>query len=424
MKQEQPEEERFSVTFSRLKPSIQKILIEFMKDKSDQCIGDELDIHPRTVGRYITEAIKEFKIHQQFYDHDRKGRRDELKALLKRYKKGVDRIKLSNEIRDYNSQKLGKIFLIIEGDLDRVSKKLILNILEEIKQRSGDNSITISLVEISSIKLTLTGTVEGCQRLKSQFDAGELTEILDNPILDVSSVEVITEDNLWTNLRNWLQSNIIPDWDLEEIVGGTIAALKANPNFLATPAFGSRMSTNDEEESTSIPELLTNLNSEDINIVRLAAQQLGEIEANTPEVVNSLKEKLNTIEDIQTQWQIALTLDKLAPEEHPQAKAQKQTIELGNTSLELIVATKNNEDDFVDILVEIRPDWDEHLPLGLEAKILEESGEEFWQDEFVSIRQVIDEQSYIYFSFWGTPGDRFILQLSLENTILQKNFQI
>ena len=158
--------------------------------------------------------------------------------------------------------------------------------------------------------------------------------------------------------------------------------------------------------------------------MRLAAQKLGEIEANTLEVINSLKDKLNTIEDIQTQWQIALSLGTIAPEEHPQAKAQKQIIELEDTSLELIVATKNDEDDFVDILVEIRPDWDDYLPTGLEAKILEESEEEFWLDDIDFTRQVNDEQSYIYFSFWGTPGDRFILQLSLNNTMLRKNFQI
>lgn len=427
-----PNPERWAIikVFLNQTPRTQEVLKEFMYTNNYQEIGKKLHISESTVSQYITKVCKQLKSLDIFpKDISAKEMSQELKRLLKLYIFDIINeqfdVSLSFLLKDkttFPNRSQEKIMITLQINPLKVKFEFILKILKKIQSFFGNDAIKIN-IEDGSIKLTITGTVEGCQRLKSQFDSGELTEILDIPITDVSSVEVITEDNLWTNIRNWLQSNILTDWDLEEIVGGTIAALKANPDFSATPAFGSLMGGS-EEESTSIAELLTNLNSEDLNIVLLAVQQLGKIEANTPEVVNSLKEKLNTIEDIQTQWQVALTLDKLAPEEHPQAKAQKQTIELGNTFLELIVATKNNEDDFVDILVEIRPDWDEHLPLSLEAKILEESGEEFWQDEFVSIRQVIDEQSYIYFSFWGTPGDRFILQLSLENTILQKNFQI
>jgi predicted DNA-binding protein YlxM (UPF0122 family) len=409
----------------------QEVLKEFMYTDSYQEIGKKLYISESTVSQYITKVCKQLKSFDVFAEGiSAKEMSQELKRLLKLYifdiaSEQFDRFLsgIEENKSTFYQEKKGKIMIILQVNPLQVNFTFIVKILKKIQSFFGKEHIQIRIEE-GSIKLTITGSIEGCQRLKDRFDAGELIDILGIPVTDVSSVEVITENNLWTNLRTWVQSNIVPDWDLEEIVGGTIAALRANPDFDATPALGSVMGINNEEESTSISELLSSLNNEDVNQVRLAAQKLGEIEVSTPEVINSLKEKLNTIEDVQTQWQIALSLGKIAPEEHPKAKAQKQTIELGNTSLELIVATKNDEDDFVDILVEIRPDWDDCLPLGLEAKILEESGEDFWQDEFVSTQLVTEEQPYIYFSFWGTPGDRFTLQLSLENTMLPKNFQI
>lgn len=409
----------------------QEVLKEFMYTDNYKEIGKKLHITETTVSQHITKVCKQLKSLDVFQKGiTAKEMSQELKRLLKLYIFDIASEQFNRFLSwdkeaksSFSNQKKGKIMIIIKIDPFKVNFRFILNILRKIQSFFGKEHLKITIEE-SSIKLTITGSVEGCQRLKDRFDAGELTEILDIPVTDVSSVEIVTEDNLWTNIRTWVQSNIIPDWDLEEIVGGTIAALRANPDFSATPAMGSLMGSDEDEQSLSIPELLDNLNSENVNIVRLAAQKLGEIEASTSEVINSLKEKLNTIEDVQTQWQIALTLGKIAPEEYPQAKAQKQIIELGDTSLELIVATKNDEDDFVDILVEIRPNWDDYLPIDLEAKILEESGEEFWLEDIDFTRQVTEEQSYIYFSFWGTPGDRFILQLSLNNTMLRKNFQI
>lgn len=412
-------EDKFVAIFSDLKPSLQKVLLELLKGKSDKQVGEALYVSPRTAGKYITESIKKLGLHELFPDHDDRGRRDELKLLLKKYEEAIFKKSIEKKYSDFG--KTGKTLILLENDSDKFTPEFKKSILENIQQSGNDSSIKIIKIEISSIKITITGTPEGCQRLKDLFDSGDLTEISGNRIIDISSVEIVTEDSLWTNLRTWIQSNIIPDWDLEEIVGGTITALRANPDFFGTPSFDRLRGS---EESLSISELLDSLNSEDINIVRLAAQKLGEIEVNTPEVINSLKEKLNTIEDIETQWQIALSLGRIIPEEHPQAKAKKQIIELGDDALELIIATKNDEDDFVDLLIEIRPDWDDYLPIGLEAKILEESGVDFWLDDIVFTRQLTEDQTYLDFNFWGTPGDRFILQLSLNNMMLRKNFQI
>lgn len=409
----------------------QEVLKEFMYTDNYYEIGTKLHITESTVSQHITKVCKQLKMLGVFAEGiSAKEMSQELKRLLKLYIFEIidEQFDRSlpwniNQLPIFPRERKGKIVITIQINPLKVNFEFIIKIIRKIQSFFGREHIKVRIEE-GSIRLTITGSIESSQKLKDQFDAGELTEIAGSRVTDISSVEIVTENILWTNTRNWIESNIPPDWDLEETVGGTIAALRTNPDFFATPVFGSLASGTDDEESVSIPELLNSLDSEDINIVRLAAQKLGEIEVNTSEVINSLKNKLNTIEDVQTQWQIALTLGKIAPEEHPQAKAQKQIIELGDTSLELIVATKNDEDDFVDILVEIRPDWDEYLPTGLEAKILEKSGEEFWLDDIDFTRQVNGEQIYIYFSFWGTPGDRFILQLNLENTMLQKNFQI
>lgn len=424
--------ERWAVikVFLNQTPRTQEVLKEFMYTDNYQEIGVKLYITESTVSQHITKVCKQLRMLGVFAEGiSAKEMSQELKRLLKLYifeiiDEQFNRSlpwKIKN-LPMFSGGYKGRIVITIQINPLKVNFKFIIEIIRKIQSLFGQQHIKIRIEE-GSVRLTITGSIEGCQRLKEQFDAGELTEILNIPVSDVSSVEIVAEDNLWTNIRTWLDSNILPSWDIEEIVGGTITALKTNADLFTSPAMSLRAGT-DNAESVSISELLESLNSEDINIVRLAAQKLGEIEANTPEVINGLKDKLNFIEDVQTQWQIALSLGIIAPEEHPQAKAQKQIIDVEDTSLELIVATKNDEDDFVYILVEIRPDWDDYLPINLEAKILEESGEEFWLDDIDFTRQVNDEQSYIYFSFWGTPGDRFILQLSLNNTMLRKNFQI
>ncbi|AFZ38307.1 protein of unknown function DUF1822 (plasmid) [Stanieria cyanosphaera PCC 7437] len=425
----------FIKVFLNQTPRTQEVLIEFINSNNYQDIAKKLKIEPNTASQHITKVCKELKLRQKFPDLSSKEISLELRKLLNLYIDdiAVDKISqalsLTRKTVNYRSRqdfRQGQIIIIIDINPLQINFNFLCKFLKEIQRFFGNDVITIKKIEDGSIKLTITGTLEGCQRIKSQFDAGELTEILESRVIDVSlvEVEVETENNLWTNLSNWLQSNILPDWELEEIVGATITALRTNPDFFATPAFGSLMGNSNEEELTSISELLANLNNEDLNIVRLAAQELGSREANNREVIARLKEKLNTINDLETQWQIALTLGKIAPEKYLQAKAQKQIIELDDTSLELVLAIKNEDDDFIDILVEIRPDWNDYLPIGLEAKILEESGEDFWQDDFVSTQLVTDSRAYIYFNFWGMPGDRFILQLSLNHTILQKNFQI
>lgn len=415
-------------------PNRRKEVLMLFRQNTQKETAVKLNIEENTVSKHISNFCKEFRLAKYFEDYSIKELPKLLKQLLNQYIDNIvaEEIRKSislkkNEInrkKSLNNQR-GKILIVLDMDKSKIDVFSVLSYLNNLKLKNGDDSMKIEKIEDGSIRLTITGTVEGCQRIKDLFDAGELTEILDIPVLDVSPVDLETEENLWTNLRNWLQSNILPGWELEEIVSGTIAALKANPDFSTTPAFGLLLDAHHEEVSnTLIPELLSSLNHEDINIVRLAAQRLGEIEANTPEVINQLKEKSKVTDDIETEWQIALTLGKIAPEEYPNAKAQKQTLELGDTSLELILAIKNDEDDFVDILVEIRPDWEDYLPTGLEVKILEESGEDFWQDDFVSTQSVTDEQSYIYFSFWGTPGDKFILQIRLENAVLQEHFKV
>lgn len=428
---EEPERLQFINAFLSVTPHVQEVLIEFMNCNNYQEIADKLNIAPNTVSQHISKFCKQLKLNKKFPspDFSSKDRSLELKRLLRKYANDIAVAKISRDLKkvypNYPSKQKGRIIITININPLKVNLSFILNLLREFQRFFGDDSMRIDKIEEGSIKLTITGTVEGCQRIKSLFDTGELTEILDVSILDVSPVEVETADNIWTKLGNWLQSNILPDWELEETVSATIAAFKSHPDFAATPAFGVQMSANNEVElNTAIAELLASLNSQDLDIVRLAAQGLAEVEANTPEVINSLKEKLNATDDVETQWQIALALSKVSPDEHPNAKAQKQIVELGDIALEIVLGIKNDEDDFVDILVEIRPDWDNYLPTGLEVKILEESGEDFWQDEFVSTQLVIEEQAYIYFSFWGTWGDKFILQLTLEDTVLQKHFQI
>lgn len=276
------------------------------------------------------------------------------------------------------------------------------------------------------------GSQDAFCKIHALFESGELSKLLGVEVLDVGAISesqlTETSDNLdiWVNLTSWFQRNILDKWKYAEVIGSTLLASERNPDFTSTPAFGALMGdeSSEEDKPNLLPQLIESLKSDNQEIVRLAAQELGEIGDN-PEAIEALKERLQMIKDAETSWQVALSLGKLAPNEYPKAVAQCKTIELDSHCVELLVAIKESEDDFVDILLEVNSEWEDSLPSGLEVIVLDESGEKKARDESGEMfleAKITDNVPYINLNFFGSIGEQFTVQISLGDDSIAEYF--
>ncbi len=83
-----------------------------------------------------------------------------------------------------------KAVIELEGDIDTVNKDLSL-VLELALQNIAGNTMKITSIKPGSIKLFVEGSPEDIERLMSQFNSGELTELRGFPI---TNIKILTED--------------------------------------------------------------------------------------------------------------------------------------------------------------------------------------------------------------------------------------
>lgn len=135
----------------------------------------------------------------------------------------------SEEVQEENPKKR-VCNLLFEYEEDNFSKiQVIQSMLREIV---GDDSITIIDIEKGSIKLILQGSQAGLERLEELFKSGELKELLDIPIEDVSFLDkqVLDEDNQITECKK-LAFTIAADVSQEEILNLKDKLVKASKDY-------------------------------------------------------------------------------------------------------------------------------------------------------------------------------------------------
>jgi hypothetical protein len=82
-----------------------------------------------------------------------------------------------------------RLAFVIAGEIDQADQAFLQAILETLQKKAGDTSLALVAVQKGSIKLILSGTPEGLERLQALFEAGELTEVLGTPVEAVQFVE-------------------------------------------------------------------------------------------------------------------------------------------------------------------------------------------------------------------------------------------
>jgi hypothetical protein len=115
-------------------------------------------------------------------------------------------------------------------------------------------------------------------------------------------------------------------------------------------------------------------------------------------IVDTLANRIETTDDPEISWQLALTLGKLDPEHLKGAVAQTTNIEFSDDDwFELFLGLRLNEDELIDVLIQI-------------SSATEKTAQE--------------KQNYLSFEFTGALGEFFSIKFSLGDNDLIENFQI
>lgn len=260
----------------------------------------------------------------------------------------------------------------------------------------------------SQNKLVLKGSRKELEYLQALFESGELSQMLGVSVLDVRAVSE-SQPKLTTNLREWFQRQIIENWEYE---------VKLLGRLLATQNLALDSRSGDVARSitsASSATLLHDLNSEDNFLVAL---ELGRRSNASPEIISALAEQLQTCNDEETCWQIALSLGKLDSKHPKAAVAQRKEILLGELMLELLVALKPREDKAFDILLQLYSTDEEYLPSELEILILNESG------ETITKAKSGDDTCYIHLSLVRSLDEQFTIKISYGDDSIEEYFLI
>jgi Protein of unknown function (DUF1822) len=162
------------------------------------------------------------------------------------------------------------------------------------------------------------------------------------------------------------------------------------------------------------------INHSDKDMVKVIALELGNSNEKIPSIIiNALADRIKTIDDQETAWQLALTLGKLDPEHPLGAVGQTKTIEFPTDDwFDLFLALRVGEDDLIDVLIEVTSATDEYLPVGLQVSLLDET------EELFSEAIAKEEERYLSLEFTGAIGQFFSVNFSLGGNDLSENFVI
>ena len=81
------------------------------------------------------------------------------------------------------------------GSVEPINAKKLKSLLLQLQKLSGDATIYIDDIELGSIRLILSGSQEGLERLEALFKSGELSEVFDIPVEDVRFIEPKISEN-------------------------------------------------------------------------------------------------------------------------------------------------------------------------------------------------------------------------------------
>ena len=126
------------------------------------------------------------------------------------------------------------VAFVLMGRMGDLAPSELEAIVELLRQKTGDDSISLAFSREGSIKLILNGSPEGLAKLQEMFEAGELEQLDIPPVEVVASIDTNTEDarkaRLIQALRLREQSLLIKrslDLDLTNVIDSANASALA-----------------------------------------------------------------------------------------------------------------------------------------------------------------------------------------------------
>lgn len=114
----------------------------------------------------------------------------------------------AKEIETENKEIVDKkqLAFAIAGTVDEIDQTKLKAILALLQDISGDASMKIIRVESGSIKLILSGSDEGLEKIKELFESGELTEIMGETVEYVRFIDEILDKKIITTTTSQHQA--------------------------------------------------------------------------------------------------------------------------------------------------------------------------------------------------------------------------
>ncbi|GGA12909.1 DUF1822 family protein [Okeania sp. KiyG1] len=335
-----------------------------------------------------------------------------------------------------------KYMVKFKGDLDTIRQHQE-KIRQAIMEISRDSRNKIVGTKEGCVIIEFEGSLEGFNRLESKIKSGELTEISGFPILEVQQIDELAFSDaadIGFKLTQWFDNIQINDWVYDIGIQAsrlvkqlnndmTVAVLKGNPaaeknNLLDNivskipPEWLSEMGL-DSSQFSSNQILIRLLNSSNLDCIKFIAYELGDLTNFPGEIIDTLANRIPTITDSETSWQLALTLGKFQPENLLGAVGQTKTIEFPTDDwFDLFLALRVNEDDLIDVLIQVSSATDEYLPVGLQVCLLDET------EEIFSKVEANEEKRYLSLEFTGGIDQFFSIKFSLGDSDMIENFVI
>lgn len=232
-------------------------------------------------------------------------------------------------------------------------------------------------------------------------------------IVSSSQAETLTHaSQALVNLSQWFENVVSAGWQtIEDFISSSESQL--------TLAWRNRGEVDERPRLEALIEQVYRGQTDHQR--KQAARTLGEMGIDDAEAVAALIHLINTTQDEETRWVAAESLWLLSPG-NPNAGVRRITdlgMQFGDRTVALMVALLEKGGNQVAILLRLYPLKNQRfLPANLQLIVLDESGETFLE------AQARDADNYIQLKFSGDRGERFSVQVALNEASLTEDFLI
>jgi Protein of unknown function (DUF1822) len=342
----------------------------------------------------------------------------------------IKRRKMMNIPNYQYSYEDGNTVIKFESNYEILDALLQLQESGELEKILG---VTVLEIDASAVQQPIKITVESTALTSNWFQKIEVTDWLYDIGMQAAKLALKSYQNLTGNIGATAPTTlrgtptpVTPIIDAIVFSGilGAAAFLRGNNPSQANRLEGlEALTSNTSQSSLSLTDLIDDvLNSNNKYSILMSAYELGKLLENVSNIpqglINFLANRITTIEDSETRWQLALTLGKLNPDHPLGAVGQRKKIQLAGNRLELFLALRVGEDDLIDVLLQVYHARKDYLPVGLQVSLLDETEEVFL--EVVAK----EEERYLSLEFTGAIGQFFSVKFSLGDNYLIDNFVI